>query len=149
MWMNCVPGLPFQQRMKWWNELPAYWRKPQVSLYTGLYGVQTHLGVNISPWSAIRVGTKIIFATLQTKIILFFFRIFLPASSSRRGASFVFFCSPQRICGGFLYFCTSEVSTRSCGHLETGRVCHGLGRTRIRTRVQHVCHHQNTYGVNY
>jgi hypothetical protein len=41
-------------------------------LYTGLYGVQTHLGVNISPWSAIRVGTKIFFATMQTKFILVF-----------------------------------------------------------------------------
>ncbi len=24
------PGLPFQHRMKWWNDLPVYWRKPQV-----------------------------------------------------------------------------------------------------------------------
>merc|ERR1719264_2064352 len=22
-------GLPFQHRMKWWNELPAYWKRPR------------------------------------------------------------------------------------------------------------------------
>ncbi len=33
------PGLPFQHRMKWWNDLPVYWRKPQVFFVT----LQTNL----------------------------------------------------------------------------------------------------------
>lgn len=25
--ISFLPGLPFQQRMKWWNQLPVYWKK--------------------------------------------------------------------------------------------------------------------------